>query len=182
MNPWLSLVLGAIAGLLLDVIANSMYRFFSKKKEVKDNDYIDVSGEWFAAWQTSVNSVEFLNTESLAVKQKGKSIIMENRERAPENPEGGYLWRSKMHFYQGRNLMGWYFPLKSENNSSKGIMYMSYFSPRKIFVGRWVGSGYDGELEGGFMVIAKTRESAKDKLKLLIEKHPGSVNVISHDI
>jgi len=182
MNPWLTLILGAVVGCLFDFIIKIIVNLIREKKEVKDNDYIDVSGEWFAAWQTSVNSVELINSESLLIKQKGKTVVMENRERAPENPDGGYLWRSKMQFYQGRNLMGWYFPLKSENNSSKGIMYMSYFSAKKLFYGKWVGSGYDGELEGGFMVIAKNRESAKDKLNAIIKKYPGTVNFISYDI
>ena len=182
MNPWLSLALGAVAGCLVDFIIKFAGRLINEKKEVKNNDYIDVSGDWFAAWQTSVDGKQLLNTESLKVVQKGKSVFMENRERAPENPEGGYLWKSKLQFYQGRNLMGWYFPLSSENNSSKGIMYMSYFSPKKIFYGKWVGSGYDGELEGGFLVVAKTRESAREKITAIVEKHPSSVNIIPYDI
>jgi len=181
-NPWLTLFFGVAMGWLIDFLAKIIIGYLRERKEVKDNDYIDISGEWFAAWQTSVNGIVLLNTESILIKQQGKSIIMENRERAPENPDGGYLWKSKMQFYQGRNLMGWYFPLKSENNSSKGIMYMSYFSPQKLFYGKWVGSGYDGELSGGFMAIAKTRESAKEKLKIVIAKHPNSVNIISYHI
>ena len=78
--------------------------------------------------------------------------------------------------------MGWYFPLKSENNTSKGIMYMAYFSQRKEFYGKWVGSGYDGELEVGFLVFAKSRENARSLLESLIQKHPHDVKVIGYEI
>lgn len=182
MNPWISLILGAIGGWLLDIIGKFIYNKFRERKEVKNNDNINVSGDWYAAWQTSVNRKELLNTESIIVSQRGKNVTVENRERAPENPEGGYLWKSSMQFYQGRNLMGWYFPLKSENNSSKGIMYMTYFSPQKVFIGKWAGSGFDGELESGFLVIAKTREVAKEKLEYIISKNKSPVNIISYEI
>ena len=182
MNVWVSLFLGALIGVALDIIVKLIYSFFSRKKQIADNNNIHIDGEWFAAWQTSVNNEELLNTESLKIKQVGNQIIINNCERSPENPKGGYLWKAKLTFYQGRNLMGWYFPIKSENNSSKGIMYMAYFSPRKEFYGKWVGSGYDGELEVGFLVFAKTRERAKELLQVLIAKHPHDVTVIGYEI
>jgi len=182
LNSWLLLLLGTVVGWFLDFIAKTIIRIVKEKKEIKDNDYIDISGEWFVAWQTSINGEELLNTETLKVKQKGKTVVFENRERAPENPQGGYLWKSKMQFYQGRNLMGWYFPLKSENNSSKGIMYMAYFSQKRLFVGKWIGSGYDGELQAGFVVIATTREIAANKLNELKALHPNNINIISYNV
>lgn len=182
MNPWISLVLGAVFGVILDIILKLVWGIFSRKKEIADNNYIDITGEWFAAWQTSVDNQQLINTESLKIVQRGKQVIVNNCERAPENPLGGYLWNAKMQFYQGRNLMGWYFPLKKENNASKGIMYMTYFSQRKEFYGKWVGSGYDGELEVGFLVFAKSRQEAKDKLEKLINAHPHEVKIIGYDL
>ncbi len=182
MNPWLSLILGAVLGVVFEIILKLIFNFFTRKKQIADNNNIDVSGEWFAAWQTSVNNQQIVNTESLKMKQIGNQVIVNNCERSPENPIGGYLWKAKLSFYQGRNLMGWYFPLKSENNTSKGIMYMAYFSQRKEFYGKWVGSGYDGELEVGFLVFAKSRENARTLLESLIQKHPHDVKVIGYEI
>lgn len=181
MNPWVSLVLGALLGCVLDYLVKFVVVKITHRKEIKENDYIDISGTWYAAWQTSVDGHELLNTEHITVKQTGKAVMMKNNERAPENPKGGYFWQSKLQFYQGRNLMGWYFPIKSENNTSKGIMFMTYFSPQKLFVGKWSGCGYDGDLESGFLVIANTREKAKEKLEALVNKYPGPVALISYD-
>lgn len=182
MNPWINLFLGAILGVVLDICIKSIWRIIIRKKEIADNNNINISGEWFAAWQTSVNNQQIVNTETLDIKQNGKIVIVSNCERAPENPLGGYLWKAKLQFYQGRNLMGWYFPLKSENNTSKGIMYMAYFSQRREFYGKWIGSGYDGELEVGFLVFAKTRQSAREKLEKLIQDHPHDINIIGYDM
>ena len=182
MNAWLNLVLGAVLGVILDICVKAIWRAFTRKRELANNDHIDLSGDWFAAWQTSVGNNEILNSESLKIKQKGKIVYVNNCERAPENPLGGYLWNAKLQFYQGRYLMGWYFPLKEENNTSKGIMYMTYFSQRKEFYGKWVGSGYDGELEVGFLVFTKTRDSAKQKLTELINAHPQDVKIIGYDM
>lgn len=125
---------GAGLGIVLKIIYDriSMHRRF--RRELEDNDNIDVSGEWYAAWQTSVDGEELINTEHLQIKQKGKTIRMWNTERSPENPKAGYLWDGQMQFLQGRNVMGWYFPRKGENNTSKGILYMTYLSPKKYLL------------------------------------------------
>lgn len=182
MNAWISLIVGAILGVVFEIIIKGIWDIIIRKKEIADNNNINISGDWYAAWQTSINNQQLINTESLKIVQKGKQVIVYNCERAPENPIGGYLWSAKLQFYQGRNLMGWYFPLKSENNTSKGIMYMAYFSQRKEFYGKWVGSGYDGELEVGFLVFAQTRDNAKKQLEELVQKHPDDVKIIGYDM
>lgn len=181
MSPIISLILGAILGVVAQEFFCLIRNFVSQKKEIADNNNINISGnDWFAAWQTSVDDKQIINTESLTIVQRGKEVIINNNERSPENPIGGYLWKAKMHMYQGRSLMGWYFPLKSENNTSKGIMYMTYFSQRKEFYGKWIGSGYDGDLEVGFLVFCKDRSRAKDLLSALISKHPDDVKIIGY--
>ena len=142
------------------------------KRELEDNNDIDVSGEWCAAWQTSVNGQELINCETIKIEQKGKTLRIWNTEKSPENPIAGYLWEGQLQFFQGRNVMGWYFPKKLENNTSKGIMYMAYLSQQKKFVGQWVGSAYDGELVAGFVVIKKDRSEARKQLEAFIAAHP----------
>lgn len=85
-----------------------------------------------------------------------------------------------MQFFQGRNVMGWYFPKKEENNSSKGILYMTFLSPRKLFYGKWVGTAYDGELVTGYVVVGKDRTSAKNGLESFVRRHPQDLQLISY--
>lgn len=169
----------AIAGVVIGMLVDSVRVKLKFKQELKDNNYIDVTGEnWYAAWHTSVDGVVNLNTEHLSIKQKGRTVKIRNLERAPENPKGGYFWEAQLQFYHGKTLMGWYFPLRAENITSKGILFLTYKSPRKIFWGKWVGSSYDGDLSNGFVVISKDRSESLRLLNEVIRKHTDKVNII----
>lgn len=173
-----------LAGALAGVVLKYLYdRFATKqrfKKELEDNDFIDVTGEWYAAWQTSVDGKELLNTEHVKLIQKGKTLRIYNTEKSPENPKAGYLWEGQLQFFQGRSVMGWYFPKRGENNASRGILYMTHISQRKVFIGKWVGTAYDGELVTGFVVIGKDRTSARQELEEFTKKHPQDIQLISY--
>jgi len=171
---------GAVLGWLLSYVSGKVQGHYQFKKELKDNNHVDVNGEWYVAWQTSVDGQQLLNTEHIMIVQRGQTIRMWNTEKSPENPKGGYLWEAQLQFFQGRNVMGWFFAKKEESNTSKGIMYFSYFSPRKIFWGSWVGSAYDGELVSGYAVIGKDRTTALQELTSFIQKHPSDVRLISY--
>jgi len=172
-----------IAGFLLAVlwdVAKDHYRF---RRELKENDNINLSGEdWVAAWQTSVDGKEVLNTEQLVLKQKGGVIKMCNKTPSAENPKAGFKWYGQLRFYLGRDLMGNYFAEKAENNTSKGMLYFHYNSARKEFVGRWVGCSYDGPLLSGFGVIAKKKEKALALLQELLQGHPDKVPIIGYSL
>lgn len=172
-------LVGAIVGIILKYFYDILAERRKFKRELKDNDNIDVTGEWYAAWQTSVDGNQILNTEHIKIEQKGKTLQIWNTEKSPENPKAGYLWEGQMQFFQGRNVMGWYFPKKEENNSSKGIIYMTFLSPRKLFYGKWVGTAYDGELVTGYVVIGKDRTTAKAYLEIFVTKHPQDLQLIS---
>lgn len=173
-----------VAGIFLAIgigltIAGSLTRqAWRLRKEAKENQKIDLSGDWFAAWEASVNQEIIINTESISISQWGSRVWMKNNERSPENPEGGYLWRGQLVFSHGETLMGWYFPLKKENITSRGIMFFSYDSQRKLFVGKWVGKSYDGSLCNGFVCISKDRERSREGLMKLIgmaKAHPVNI-------
>ena len=127
----------------------------------------------------TVKDQQIINSEHIEITQKGKTIHIKNLERAPENPEGGYLWEGQMQFFHAKTLMGWYKPLPSENNTSKGIMYFSYFAPRKIFYGQWVGSSYDGDFITGYLVISNSRGNSISLLNRMCENynHPIKISV-----
>ena len=57
-------------------------------------------------------------------------------------------------------------------------MYMTYLSPQKTFIGQWVGSGYDGDLMAGYVVIKKNRNDARAELEAFIKAHPQDIRLI----
>jgi hypothetical protein len=180
LSAFLPPLFGAVAGVLLKYVYDRISERVRFKRELEDNNHIDVSGEWYAAWHTSVDGKPLVNTEHLHMKQKGKTLRVWNSERSPENPKGGYLWEGQFQFLQARNVMGWYFPRAEESNGSKGILYMTYLSPRRQFFGKWVGTAYDGELVTGCVVIAKDRTRAREDLEAFIAKHPETNQLISY--
>lgn len=179
---WIAVLVSAFVGALISLLIQYFIGKFKFRQELKDNNNINISGDdWFAAWQTSVNKEEIINTERLIITQKGNTVKIKNSEKSPENPIGGYLWKGQSKLYFGRDLMGWYNALKSENNTSKGIMFFCYNSPKKIFIGKWIGSSYDGPLSTGFGVISKDRKKSVDLLKNILSKHKHDVILISQD-
>ncbi len=169
-----------LVGIGLTIAWESLRERHKFKKELEDNAFIDVTGDdWHAAWQTSVENQVVINTEEVCMQQRGKTVKLWNKAKSPENPKGGYLWESQLEFVQGRHLMGWYFPLKSENNSSCGTIFCFYSAPRKIFYGKWVGAGYDGDLATGLLVISKDRNQALGELQRLVELHHEEVNIFA---
>jgi hypothetical protein len=158
--------------------AESRRELERRNKALADNNNVDVTGEWYVAWQASVERMQCINTERLEMKQLGQDVMVRNLERAPENLKGGYLWSAEMQFFQGRYLMGWYFPLPTERTTSKGIMFFSYHAAQRLFYGKWVGASYDGDLCNGFAVISNDRERSKAELLKLLKIHNSQVNII----
>lgn len=176
-------IISALVGAALSYIIGLLHEQRRFRQELSSNNNIVVSGDdWHAAWQASVDSHELLNTEHLVINQKGATLRMWNKEKSPENPKGGYLWEGQLQFFHGRDVMGWYFPKKTENNASKGIMFLNYNSSQKIFIGKWVGASYDGPLSTGFVVISKERTASLQILRHILANHPSKVCIISEVI
>ncbi len=175
----------AIASIIIGVFLTELLRAISKKRarkrEARENLDIDITGsDWFAAWEASVDDEIIVNTEEIRVVQRGAKVHMENVERSPENPVGGYKWKSDLVFSHGETLMGWYFPLKAENLTSRGIMYFTYDPQRRLMAGKWVGKSFDGNLCTGFVCITKNRDKAReDVLKLIELAKRHQVNILT---
>jgi hypothetical protein len=174
----------AVFLILGTVLAELLSRFktvYRDRREAIENQRVDLSGtDWFAAWQASVDSEVVINTESISITQRGSHVLMHNNERSPENPRGGYLWKAALTFSHGETLMGWYYPNKIENLTSRGILFFTYDAQRRLFMGKWVGKAIDGKLCNGYACISKNRDSSLVALRNLIElakHHP--VNVLA---
>jgi hypothetical protein len=127
---------------------------------------VNLTGTWYAAWQTTAKGKEVLNTELLRIKQRRHKIIIENLEISPENKLGGYLWKGEASLYNNQYLIGRYLPV-DPNVISKGSLFFRLDRVRKYLQGKWVGCNVDHELTWGFGVIAKEKNDALSKLKEL---------------
>ncbi|MGL5824975.1 MAG: hypothetical protein ACRCYU_09190 [Nocardioides sp.] len=171
---WLALV---VAGGLVDRLVSVVLDRLRDARELRQNDNVRIDGHWYAAWQTSVDGNEVITTQPITLIQRGRTIRMKNEKRSSEHPKGGYLWRSKLHFYHGRYAMGQYVALPGEQNSSKGIMYFYYRSQHKLFYGVWAGSSHDSDLSAGFLVMAQEQEEARASMTRLLADNPTRVPI-----
>jgi hypothetical protein len=154
------------------LLIESLIDKVSGKKRKK----VNLTGTWYAAWQTRVEGKEVLNTELIEVKQKGTKITLFNKEKSPENKLGGYFWRGECRIYNNEQIIGYYLPVE-DNIASKGSLYFTLNRVGNFMVGKWVGCNYDCVLIWGFGVIAKEREFARQKLEQLVHAKKGISSV-----
>lgn len=123
-----------------------------------------LQGRWFAAWETTVEGKEVLNTEELELKQRGLRIKVRNLTVSPENPRGGYLWRGELRVHQREYFTGWYESVDPKV-FARGSLYFHLNAAGKFLQGWWAGCSYDSPTARGAAVIAETREFAMQKLR-----------------
>jgi hypothetical protein len=165
-------VLYAIGYKITEIIIDEIKE---KKIRVRKKEKIDLSGTWYAVWQTTVEGKENINTEVLQIKQKGDKIIMENIEKSPENKLGGYKWKGVCKIYDNEHILGYYLP-REPNVISKGVMYFLLNRVGNFMIGKWVGCNYDYEFTWGYGVIAKDRDFALEKIQKLLKLKTGLSN------
>ena len=161
----------------LDVAPEEITTWPSPPIGIGDHSSIDISGDWYASWQTSVNGQEILATQPISLKQCGREIEAHNLQPSLEHPKGGYLWEAYLQLSQGRYLVGWYFALPKENNSSQGSLFFNYRSQQEIFYGKWVGASYDGDMVTGYAVIGRAQDECRGMVKEMIACNPHRMNI-----
>src|SRR5665647_1900506 len=79
-----AVILTTILGVVLGILGGELVRVARTRvefrRQMRENDHVSVAGTWFAAWQTSVDGSVLLNTEELALKQRGNKVRMRNVE------------------------------------------------------------------------------------------------------
>lgn len=161
----------------LDIAPEEMATWSSSMMKIRDNDFIDVSGDWYASWQTSVHGQEIVANQQVSLKQTGREIEAHNLQPSTEHPKGGYLWEAYLHLSQSTYLVGWYLALPRENNSSQGSLFFHYRSQQKIFYGQWVGASYDGDIVTGYAVIGKTQDECRSVMDEMISNNPHKMSI-----
>lgn len=131
---------------------------------------INLSGDWWASWQTSKDGEEVITTQEIRMAQQGELIKVETTTRGPSVEEGGYLWRGELRLWDNEVLMGWYVADEGAVRS-KGTQYFVLHPHGVSASGRWVGLSYDGKIQTGFAAIGKTEEDVRHLVDELKETH-----------
>jgi transcriptional regulator with XRE-family HTH domain len=120
---------------------------------------VDLSGDWWACWQTWKDGAEVINPHQIRMRQRGDLIDVIAVTRGTPLEEGGYLWRGELRLWDNEALMGWYIADEGAVRS-KGTMYFALHQHGIHLTGRWVGLSYDGPVITGWGTIARTEEEA----------------------
>ncbi|MGH3757273.1 hypothetical protein [Actinophytocola sp.] len=126
---------------------------------------LDLSGDWWCAWQTSKDDVPRIDTHTLTVRQHGDQLQLD-AVRAPA--EGSYTWHGELRIWDNEALMGWYRSTEGAVRS-KGTMYLALHPHGEHAWGRWTGMSYDGVVVTGWGVIARTEELANKVAQDLVD-------------
>jgi hypothetical protein len=133
---------------------------------------IDLSGEWWASWQTFRDSVEKIATQQVGCKQSGDLIQVATTTHGLSSEEGGYHWSGELRLWDNEILIGWYAATEGSVRS-KGTLYFALHPHGLQMAGRWVGLGYDDRIMTSWGSMAKTRESAEAVIDRLNHSHGG---------
>jgi hypothetical protein len=134
---------------------------------------IDLSGEWWASWQTFRDGEEKIATQKVEFKQSGDLIHLATITHGLSIEEGGYHWSGELRLWDNEILMGWYAATEGSVRS-KGTMYFALHPHGFHMAGRWVGLGYDGRIMTGWGSMAKTSEAAEAVIDRLDRGHGGA--------
>ena len=121
---------------------------------------IDLSGQWWASWQTFRDGVEKIATQQVECKQAGELIQVATITHGLSIEDGGYHWTGELRLWDNEILIGWYAAIEGSVRS-KGTMYFALHPHGLHMAGRWVGLGYDDRIMTGWGSMAKTREAAE---------------------
>lgn len=131
----------------------------------------DLSGEWFAAWQTYKEGDERIAIQKVRFSQDGENISVAAIERGTELVNGGYIWRGELRIWDNEYLMGWY---AADDGAvrSKGTMFFVMHTHGVNMSGRWVGTSYDGPLMTGWGAMARTAVEVTELMDQLRSEGP----------
>jgi transcriptional regulator with XRE-family HTH domain len=133
----------------------------------EDTHRVNLTGQWWASWQTSRSGVEKIATQEIEIKQEGNTLRIQALTRGLNVEEGGYLWSGELRLWDNEILMGWY---ASNDGSirSKGTMYFVLHPHGLNMSGRWVGLGYDDQIMTGFASMARSHEESEETMARLV--------------
>lgn len=127
----------------------------------------NLDGRWFALWESTADNEEVINAEAIDMKmRRGGVLYIQNLEKSPDNPKGGYLWVAECRVYDNQYILGTYIA-REPNVRSKGSMYLVIHRSGRYIDGQWIGCNYDHDWARGLVVFARE----PDNLPELLKKH-----------
>ncbi|WP_308646818.1 helix-turn-helix domain-containing protein [Nocardia cyriacigeorgica] len=128
---------------------------------------IDLSGDWWAAWQTQKDGVERMDVHALAVGQQGEILSLDGSLARPVE-EGSFQWLGELRLWDNEALMGWY---RASDGAvrSKGTIYFALHPHGRLAWGSWVGQSYDGLVIRGWGAMAREHDEVERVVDRLIE-------------
>jgi transcriptional regulator with XRE-family HTH domain len=128
---------------------------------------VNLTGHWWASWQTSRSGIEKIATQEVEIKQEASTLHIATLTRGLSVEEGGYHWNGELRLWDNEILMGWY---ASNDGSirSKGTMYFVIHPHGLNMSGRWVGLGYDDQIMTGFASMAHSLEESEETMRELV--------------
>jgi transcriptional regulator with XRE-family HTH domain len=135
---------------------------------------IDLTGEWWACWQTFNGGDEVITYQEMTIRQQGDRMQIAATSRGNVTvEEGGYLWDGELRLWDNEVLMGWYGATDGAVRSKGSLFYIVH--PHGVnMTGRWVGLSYDGPIVTGWATIAKTEEEARSLMSELCDTGKAS--------
>jgi transcriptional regulator with XRE-family HTH domain len=130
---------------------------------------VDLSGEWWASWQTYKDREEVITAQEVRLSQRGDLIEVRTTTRGITVEEGGYHWQGELRLWDNEILMGWY-AAADGSVRSKGTMYFVLHPHGLAMQGRWVGLSYDGTIVTGYGAMGKSEEDARTQIEHLKSK------------
>lgn len=127
---------------------------------------IDLTGDWWACWQSWKDGVEVVNPHQVRMSQRGDTVEIVAVTRGTAVEGGGYTWQGEMRVWDNEVLMGWYVANEGAIRS-KGTMYFTLHQHGVNAVGRWVGLSYDGPIVTGWGALARSEDEVVELVNKL---------------
>jgi transcriptional regulator with XRE-family HTH domain len=121
---------------------------------------INLSGDWFAGWQSFKDGEEVVAVQPVRLRQQGELIQIESLERGRPIEDGGYLWRGELRLWDNEDLMGWY-ASTDPTVRSRGTFFFTLHTQGQIMTGIWTGRTYDSKHAIGRAGIARNEPAAR---------------------
>lgn len=129
---------------------------------------VNLTGQWWASWQTSRDGVEKIASQQVEIRQEGTLLRIATITRGLSEEEGGYHWNGELRLWDNELLLGWYAATEGTIRS-KGTLYFVLHPHGLNMSGRWVGLGYDGRIMTGWATMGHTRDESEATMNRLTE-------------
>jgi transcriptional regulator with XRE-family HTH domain len=123
---------------------------------------LDLSGTWFAAWDTTRDGVMVVDRHKITAQHRGGTFVF--------TADGDYVWSGSLRIEDGC-LMGTYLSAEADK-MYRGTLYFEMAEDYSAVIGKWSGRWADGIVGGEWGVLARDEDRAPALLAAL-KSHEG---------